>query len=101
MFPAVVLSVLFAPGPDSFCGTVVAILDCDTIEVLTLETKTVRIRLDGIDAPEKKQPFATKSRKALGDLVAEKIVRVQIKGEDRYKRKIGVVWLLDENVNVR
>jgi len=100
MVQFVLLLSLLALSADSLSGKVVAILDGDTIDVLSPEKKPVRIRLDGIDAPEKKQPFATKSRKALGDLVAEKKVRVEIKGEDRYKRKIGVVHLGNVNVNL-
>lgn len=101
MFQFALWACLLTAGSESLTGKVVAILDGDTIDVLSPDKKPVRIRLDGIDAPEKKQPFATKSRRALGDLVAEKEVRVEIKGEDRYKRKIGVVHLGNVNVNER
>lgn len=101
MIQFAVLIPLLATASESLTGNVVAILDGDTIDVLSPDKKPVRVRLDGIDAPEKKQPFATKSRKALADLVAEKEVRVEIQGEDRYKRKVGVVHLGNVNVNER
>lgn len=101
MIQIAVLVPLFALSAESLSGKVVAILDGDTIDVLSPEKKPVRIRLEGIDAPEKKQPFATKSRKALGDLVAGHEVRVEITGEDRYHRKIGVTHLGNVNVNER
>ena len=93
-----------APGTlskDVLTGKVIAILDGDTIDVLGPEKKPIRIRFDGIDAPEKGQPFATKAKNALGDTVAGKDVRVEIKGEDRYQRKIGVVLIEGTNVNVK
>jgi endonuclease YncB( thermonuclease family) len=98
---ALAIVLLSAAPPEIQCGKVVAILDGDTIDVLGPDKKPVRIRLDGIDGPEKKQPFATKSRKALGDLVAGKDVRVEIKGEDRYRRRIGIGRLGECNVNVK
>jgi micrococcal nuclease len=88
--------------PKEIRGKVVAITDGDTISVLDESTtKPVKIRLDGIDAPERAQPFGTKSREALGNAVFQKQVVVKIKGRDRYKRLIGVVMLGDENINLK
>jgi len=51
----------------------------------------VKVRLDGIDAPEKNQSFGTKSKDALAGLVFGKTVTVQSKGTDRYGRTLGVI----------
>lgn len=49
-------------------GPVVAVLDGDTVDVL-VDRKPVRVRLAEIDAPEKGQPFGTRSRQALASAV--------------------------------
>jgi len=59
----------------------------------------VKVRLDGIDAPEKNQSFGTKSKDALAGLVFGKTVTVQSKGTDRYGRTLGVISVGDTNVN--
>jgi len=50
-----------------FSGRVVAVLDGDTIEVLHHRT-TERVRLAGIDCPEKKQPFGQHAKQATSAL---------------------------------
>jgi len=54
-------------------GTVVKIADGDTITVLDSNKVQHRVRIAGIDAPEKGQPFGNASRKRLGELVARKL----------------------------
>jgi hypothetical protein len=53
-------------------GTVVKVADGDTITVLDSDKVQHRVRIAGIDAPEKNQPFGNASRKRLGELVARK-----------------------------
>lgn len=67
-------------------GKVVRILDGDTIEVIEDKGVLTRVRLNGIDAPEKEQPFGQRSRQALTTLTAGKIVRVEGTKRDRYGR---------------
>lgn len=59
-----------------------------------------KIRLLGIDAPEKKQPFGQVSKQSLSDMVYNKHVRVDWEKKDRYKRVIGKVYAgqLDTNL---
>ena len=72
-------------------GTVVKIADGDTITVLDSDKVQHRVRIAGIDAPEKGQPFGNTSRKRLGELVARKEVRVEFNKHDRYGRTVGKV----------
>jgi len=51
-------------------GKVVSIADGATITVLDADTKQTKVRPNGIDAPERKQAFGSKSKARLGDLVA-------------------------------
>lgn len=70
-------------------GKVVRILDGDTLDVLQEGNKISRIRLEGIDAPEKSQPYGQRSRQMLTMLTANKWVNVKSHGSDRYSRILG------------
>ncbi|QHL87027.1 SNase-like nuclease [Nibribacter ruber] len=78
---------------------VIAIKDGDTIELLK-DGKPLRVRLYGIDAPEKNQDFGTRSRQFISELCFGKDVRLEVKNLDRYGRTVGIVYLPDgRNVN--
>src|SRR5262245_25308253 len=79
---------------EQFTGKVVGIADGDTIQVLR-EGKAVKVRLHGVDAPEKAQAFGTQARKFTGDLVFQQTVTVVIRSTDRYGRLVGEVQLPD------
>jgi len=77
-----------------FSGRVVAVLDGDTIEVLHAR-KTERVRLAGIDCPEKKQAFGQRAKQATSALSFGQQVTILSAGKDRYGRTIGTVELMD------
>lgn len=89
---------LFTADPTEITGRVVSIADGDTITIL-VDKQQVKVRLEGIDAPEKGQPWGTKARERLADLVHEKTVRVVVTGKDRYGRSLGTVHVGETNVN--
>ena len=72
-------------------GKVVKIADGDTITVLDSDKVQHRVRIAGIDAPEKGQAFGNASTKQLRGLVAQKEVRVEFDKHDRYGRIVGKV----------
>lgn len=72
-------------------GRVVHVADGDTITVLNPSNESFRIRLSGIDAPEKTQPWGKVSKPAMADFVAGREVVVEWHKRDRYKRLVGVV----------
>ena len=79
---------------EDFSGRVVGVVDGDTITVLVgFEPK--RVRLAGIDAPEKGQAFGQRAKQATSRLVFGRTVRVVARGEDRYGRTLGDVRLPD------
>ena len=80
-------------------GKVVSIADGDTFTVLDVNNKQRKIRLHGIDAPEKKQPFGNLSKKRLSELVFGKEVRVEKRSTDRYKRIVAIVYADTLNIN--
>jgi micrococcal nuclease len=75
-----------------FEGRVTSVVDGDTIEVLK-DGKAIRIRLNGIDCPEKTQAFGTKAKQFTSDLVYGKLVRIKEKEFDRYGRTIADVYV--------
>jgi endonuclease YncB( thermonuclease family) len=77
-----------------FTGPVVSVLDGDTIEVLHY-TSPERVRLSGIDCPEKGQAFGTRAKQAASALVFGKDVLLQTHGQDKYRRTLADVFLLD------
>jgi endonuclease YncB( thermonuclease family)/predicted aspartyl protease len=76
-------------------GKVISIIDGDTYDILVEGNKTIRIRMEGIDAPEKGMPFYQVSKNHLGKLCFNKIVKVHITGADEYNRYIGFTYLED------
>lgn len=85
---------------DTIQGRVVGVTDGDTITVLDSTNNQYKIRLSGIDAPEKKQAFGNVSKKSLSDLVYDKKVHVEWHKQDHYGRIVGKVLIngLDANL---
>jgi endonuclease YncB( thermonuclease family) len=79
---------------------VVRISDGDTLVVLDREFVQHKIRLAGIDAPEKGQPFGQRSKQALSDCAAGKNVEVEGSKRDRYGRLVGKVFANDKDCNL-
>ncbi len=86
-----VLLLPITASADSLTGKVVKVADGDSITVLDSINTQHRIRLQGIDAPEKGQAFGNASRKHLANLVAGKEVTVKWDKRDRYRRIVGFV----------
>ncbi len=80
-------------------GTVVSVADGDTMTILTDSEERIKVRLYGIDAPEKGQDFSNKARPYLNDLCYGKTVKVEKKGIDQYDRTLGIVYLDELNLN--
>ena len=74
-------------------GVVVSVTDGDTIKVLDGNSNQHKVRLTGIDAPERGQPFGQASKKYLAALVSGKEVFVESNKKDRYGRVLGKVWV--------
>ena len=92
-------SLLFLPAlvgiahAETLLGRVVSVADGDTVTVLDASNLQHKIRLQGIDAPEKAQPFGERSKQSLSRMVFGKDVRVEGAKRDKYKRIVGKVWV--------
>jgi micrococcal nuclease len=98
LWPLVVLLAFLTPIPvaavSEYQGEVVRVLDGDTIEVLH-SNRPERIRLSGIDCPEKGQAYGTRAKQAASELVLGGEVTLQTYGKDKYGRTLADVILPD------
>ena len=80
-------------------GICVGVADGDSLLLELPEGNRVRVRLFGIDAPEKDQDGALPARKKLTRLVYDKPVRVEVQDIDKYGRYVGKVYAGARYVN--
>ena len=78
---------------------VVAIVDGDTFKCLNASNEQVKVRMAEIDAPESKQPYGTRARQALSEMVFGKEVSLQVRDTDRYGRTVARVFEGQVDVN--
>ena len=84
---------------EEFAARVVAVTDGDTVTVLR-DKQQVRIRLHGIDSPERAQPYGTRARQFTGELAHQRDVTVVVRDYDRYGRVVAEIILPDgRNLN--
>lgn len=76
---------------ETLVGRVVSVHDGDTLTLLVEGNRQIKVRLAGIDAPERNQPFSAQSREALVALALDHEVRVMVLAVDRYGRMVGRV----------
>lgn len=84
----------------SIRGRVISVSDGDTITVLDNAKTQHKIRLAGIDAPEKKQAFGQVSKKRLSDMVFDREVTLDCGKTDRYRRNICIVMVNGHDANL-
>ena len=88
----VCISLTTIVGYAQISGKVVGITDGDTFTLLAESKLQVKVRLHGIDAPEKNQDFGQTAKKFLSDAIFNKTVWIKTKGNDWYGRTIGIVY---------
>jgi len=99
-YAALLLALAFTANAETITGRVVGVADGDTITVLDADKVQHKIRLAGIDAPEKKQAFGQRSKQSLSDLAFGKDVIVETTKRDKYRREIGKVLVNGRDVNL-
>ena len=97
---ALALCLVFQAQAETLLGKVIHVQDGDSITVLDDTRTQHKIRLTGIDAPERRQAFGSVSKESLAEQVAGQSVAVEWDKVDRYGRKVGKVLLggLDSNL---
>lgn len=95
-----ILFILFVPiTAQAWTAKVVNVTDGDTIKVYNADLGQVKIRLYGIDTPEKRQPYGKAAGKYLASLIAGATVEVESVTKDRYGRTVGIVWDSETNIS--
>lgn len=89
---------IFQPG-QVLVGICVGVSDGDSMHMELLNGERVRVRLFGIDAPEKDQVLSLPARQKLGYLIYNKSVRVEVVDLDKYGRYVGKVYAGARYVN--
>lgn len=84
---------------ETIYGQVVYISDGDTIHLQPKYGNKIKIRLYGIDAPEKAQPYGPQSTGILRQLIGNQYVEVKSFGHDRYGRCLGKIYLNRQDIN--
>jgi endonuclease YncB( thermonuclease family) len=90
-----------AEGAEIWRGVVERVVDGDTVSLLTGDYERLRIRLYGVDAPERGQEGGGESTRALTRLIGGREVEVVVEDVDRYGRQVGLIYLDGENVNLQ
>lgn len=90
-----------APGQSTLKGGeawMQRVLDGDTLQVQT-NKGLLKIRLEGIDAPESSQAYGFEATRQLRQLTTGRILTVQGAKKDRYGRTLATVWVGTKNIN--
>ena len=87
-----------AATAQAFGGVVTHVTDGDTVwvqpdAVRAAHRKPVKVRLQGIDAPERCQAWGAQAQAALESRVLHQHVQVQTRAKDRYERTLGTLRL--------
>lgn len=98
LFCVVLVCLSAFASAEEFSGKVVAVMDGDTLLVIR-DGHPVKVRLAGIDAPEKAQPFGMASKKSLAEMVKGKQIQATSSAVDDYGRLIAKVYVGEVNVN--
>ncbi len=94
---AAIVACSVGASAETLTGKVVAVSDGDTVKVLDADHNQHKIRLIGIDAPEKAQAYGQKSKQHLSDLIFGMDVLVEWHKRDRYQRIVGKIFVAPSN----
>lgn len=92
--------IAYTSTADTLHGRIVGVADGDTVTLLDDTNTQWKIRLMGIDAPEKKQAFGQKSKESLSALLFNKQVQVEFNKRDKYGRTVGKILVDGVDANL-
>lgn len=77
------------------------ISDGDTVRVRVADYDETRLRLQGVDAPERDQPFGRAATRCLDDILRGGALTVDVYELDKYDRLVGSLYVDGERVDVQ
>jgi micrococcal nuclease len=92
------LAFCFTGFTQTYHGTILRVIDGDTF-IFQTEEGSLRVRLQGIDAPEKDQPFGTESTEFINGFL-DKPADLIYYGLDQYDRTLGTLMVDGQNINL-
>jgi endonuclease YncB( thermonuclease family) len=90
-----------AASPAPIEGVALDVQDGDSFDFRGVDGLRRRIRVSGIDAPERRQPFADASRRSLGTLLRGRRLRIEPVKQDAFDRTVARVLVLDDEAPPR
>lgn len=81
-------------------GQVVRVLDGDTLYIRDAGHQVQKLRLAGINAPEKGEPYSDSARDFLWQRAHRRFVTFYWYKTDKYERKVGKLVIDDQDVNL-
>ncbi|MDT3723196.1 thermonuclease family protein [Pseudomonas oryzihabitans] len=84
---------------ETITGRVVGISDGDTLTLLTADKRQLKVRLAGIDTPERAQPYGSRAQQQLSALAFGRQAELQVQDTDRYGRTVARVIVGGQDVN--
>ncbi len=85
---------------DELTATAVYVFDGDSFVARIGSGARVEVRLAGIDAPEKGQPYADQARAALRSLILGQELRIAVTDIDKYQRKVAQVYRASDGLHI-
>ena len=86
---------------ETLVGRVIGVADGDTLTLLDAKKQSHKIRLSGIDAPEKKQAYGQQSKLSLSTLAYGRQATADCPKRDRYQRAVCVVAVAGKDVGLQ
>ena len=92
-----ILAMPISASAEQFIARVFGVHDGDSLRVKIDGGRSMRVRLYGVDCPEIKQAGGKAARALVRRLAFGRVLLIESKGKDRYKRVVGRVYLLSGN----
>ena len=81
-----------------YTGSIIRVIDGDTFVFQTIEGSLI-IRMYGIDAPERDQPYSKESADFMKQYLNKEAI-IKASGVDRYGRTLGILFINCEDINL-
>lgn|GEM_PF-6247639 len=101
MLSLAIVSVWLLPLVEKQAAKVIAVHEGDILTVSTANQGEVKLRVEGIDAPEERQPWHVESKKWMSDRVSGKVVEFKITGKDEFGRPLGRIFLNGNDIGLQ